>query len=277
MLHFLAQKNLEIVNGALSAGLYFLRRAPYSEKARHSLDVLLDTIQTLREGDEEIGYYWTCYVIIEPRVYTGLSHGSAMLISFLTAVHEAGIRQAECATLLHYATKFVLSTQMDPSSFRSSFPLWRGYEQLTSNLCLLYGDLGTVCAIVKAAQLLDNGQYLAEAIRIALRTIDRVSLPQTLLHDASVWYGVAGTYLLYDALFRQTGIEAFATAAAYWLKQFPKRANHQNDYLGFSSHFFGVVPEAQLSFNFGIVGIGLTLIQALSQGAYSLDKFIWLA
>ena len=277
MHHFLTGKNLEVVNGALSAGLYFLRRAPHSAKARRCLDTLLDAVQALREGDEARGYYWTCYAIIEPRVYTGLSHGSAMLISFLAAVHETGIRQAECATLLHYATKFLLGAQVDPATFRSSFPLWLGHEELTSNLCLLYGDLGTAYAIAKAAQILDNDAYRREAIRIARRTTTRVALPHTLLHDASVWYGVAGTYLLYDALHRQTDEADFASAAAYWLAQLPTRAKHQNEYLGFSSHFFGVAPEAQLSFNFGVVGIGLTLVQALSQGAYSLDKFIWLA
>ncbi|RSK37522.1 lanthionine synthetase LanC family protein [Hymenobacter metallilatus] len=275
--HHLASKNLEIINGALSVGVYFLRRQRHSAVARRNLLLLLDALEELHEGDEDTGYYWTCCVIQEPRVYTGISHGSAMLISFLAAVYEADVRPQECARLMHYATKFLLRTRMDANQNLSSFPLWQGKEEPTSNLCLLYGDLGTAYAIIRAATILGNSYYLEEATQIALRTTRRTALADTYLYDASLWYGTSGTYLLYAALYRLTRVEEFARAAQFWLEGLPRLATHPNEYLGFSSYFFKQNPAAQQGFNFGVTGIGLTLIQALSKGQYSVDDFIWLS
>ena len=275
--HHLKTGKLEIVNGALSAGTYFLRRYQQSAVAHRSLHRLLDALVTLREGDKASGYYWTCHVIVEPRVYTGLSHGSAMILNFLTALHERGIRPVECADLLHYGLKFLLTTRMDPDQFLSSFPLWRGNEEVTNNLCLVYGDVGTAYAAIRAAQRLGHAEYEAEATRIALRTVQRTNASEAFLYDASVWYGAGGSYLLYDSVFRQTGRIEFAEAARYWLNRIPEMAQHDNEYLGFNSYFFHKHPTAQLSFKFGLTGIGLVLLQALSNSQYVLDEFVWLA
>ncbi len=277
MRYFLARKNLERTNGALSAGTYFLRRVHESAQARQSLDTLLEALQTLREGDTETGYYWTCHVIVEPRVYTGLSHGSGLIMSFLTALYHTGYRAGECAELLHYAAKFLLRTRLDPDAYLSSFPLWRGKHDRTNNLCLVYGDLGTTHALVRAAAVLDDAALRAEAIAIGERTTHRTTLDDTYLHDGSVFYGTSGAYLLYHSLHRLTGVSAFGAAAQHWLAQTPTRAQHANEYLGFSSYFFADQPSAQLGFNLGITGIGLTLVQALSQRRYALDEFTWLA
>ncbi|OGX90172.1 lanthionine synthetase LanC family protein [Hymenobacter coccineus] len=275
--HFLGHGNFERLNGALSAGTYFLRRAHASSTARCSLDALLDALQMLREGDTSTGYYWICRVIAEPRVYTGLSHGSAMIISFLTALHQTGHRTAECAELLHGAVKFLLRTRMDPDQFLSSFPLWRGKNELTPDLGLVYGDLGPAHALAQAALVLNRPDYLAEAVAVARRTTQRTSLATTYLHDASVFYGASGTYLLYAGLYRLTGEAEFAAAAAFWLAQIPARAMHGGPYLGFNSYFFSRSPPAQLGLNMGLTGIGLTLLQAISHGEYALDEFTWLS
>jgi len=277
--HHLATGNFEIVNGALSVGQYFLRRVHRSETARRSLDVLLDALQATQEGNEEDGYFWTCHRIVEPRVYTGLSHGSAMVINFVAGVYEAGYEPEKCTRLLRYASRFVLRTRMDPAQFISSFPLWKGREEPTPNVGLLYGDASTAYALVRAARLLGNVEDLAEAIHIARLTTREDSLVAPFPNEASVWYGISGAYLIYDALYRQTGDEAFAAAAARWAARIPAQAVFQNEYLNFSSNYYQVShnPVAQLGFNFGLVGVGLTLIQVLSPGCHLLDEFTWLA
>lgn len=274
--HLLEQKNLERINGAVGIGTYFLRRVQHSEKARQTMDMMLEALQTQREGNKETGYYWVCRQIVEPRVYTGLAHGSALVINFLTSLHEAGFRQAECAELMHYAIKFLLNTRLDPQQYLSSFPLWRGKQDRTNNLSLPYGDLSTAYAILRAADALGNLEYWAEAAAIALRTTHRTSLQDTYLHDASIFYGVSGAHLVYAAFYQRTGLAEFNAAARYWLEQIPARANQPNEYLNFSSFFFQH-PTAQVGFNLGLTGIGLTLLQALSGGTYALDEFIWLA
>jgi len=273
---FLATANLERRRGALAVGAYFLRRAPHSALAREQLHRLLDSLETLRQGDEEGGYYWVCHVIAEPRAYTGLSHGSGMVMSFLADLHAAGIRPEACERLLHYAARWLLGTRMDPAQFISTFPLWAGKADETNNLCLIYGDLGTAYALLRAAELLDNEEYRTAALAAAHCTTARTSAADTHIRDASIYYGAAGTYLLYDALYQLAGAEEFAQAARYWLARIPGFATHDNDYLGFSPQFYRTYEAAQLGFGFGVVGIGLTLLQALSGGRYSLSEFIGL-
>ena len=277
--HFLAIKNLEIVNGAVGVGQYFLRRLPHTDTARRVLTTLLDYLQAAQEGNEDEGYYWTCHLIKEPRVYTGLSHGSAMVINLVAAVAEAGYELEKCARLLRYASRFVLQTRMDPTQFMSSIPIWRGREEPTPNLCLIYGDPSTAYALVRAAKVLGDEVLLAEAIDIALISTREGAPHAPFEHDASVWYGTSGAYLVYDALYRQTGVAAFATAGARWLGAIPSQAVFQNEDLNFSTNYHRVShnPLVQWGFNFVLVGIGLTLLHALSEQRLPLDEFIWLA
>jgi lantibiotic modifying enzyme len=275
--HFINNKNFEIIRGALSTGTYFMRRLTRSKKAGININLLVDALQQSKLGTRKTGYYWICNAVIEPRVYTGISHGSAMIISFLSALFENKFRQQDCVELIQYATKFLLNSRIDSDKFISSFPIWLGNTEPVRDLCLAYGDLGPAHAIIKAGTILKNKDFIKHATAIALTAAKRVSFAEAALADASVWYGVAGTFLLYNSIYRQTGTEEFSKIAEHWLLQIPSMATHNNEYLGFSSYFFHEAPSAQLGFNFGLTGIGLTLIQALSQDRYLLDNFIWLS
>lgn len=278
--HHLARRNLEVRNGALSVGTYFLRRATRSEVARQQLHYLLDALQALRQGDEASGYYWLCLILGEPRAYTGTSHGSGMIINFLVGLHQAGIRPQECVELLHYATQWVLGTRLDADEFVSSFPLWQGRTERTDNLCLIYGDLGPAHAVLRAAAVLDNPAYRAAALAVARRTTQRRTEADTYLEDASVYYGACGAYLVYDALHQLAPDEpALAEAGAYWLARVPGMADQAHDakYLHFRPQFFHEHPSARLSLGYGLVGIGLTLLHALSGGRHTFHEFIGLS
>ncbi|MBU6120256.1 lanthionine synthetase LanC family protein [Hymenobacter siberiensis] len=277
MRHYLASHNFERTSGALSCGTYFLRRLPHTERARPLLEELLAALTEQHQGDEQTGYYWLCRVIAEPRAYTGFSHGSAMIMTFLADLHAAGIRPAQCATLLRHATTWLLAARIDPDRFLSSFPLWAGKAELTNNLCLIYGDLGTAYGLLRAAAVLQDEAAREAALAVVMRTLPRRNLSETHIQDASVYYGAAGVYLLYDALYRHTAVPEFATAATYWLERIPSLATHPNDYLHFSPQFYAHYPAAQLGMSFGVVGIGLTLLQAESEGRYALAAFVGLS
>ena len=273
----LAARNFERTSGALSCGTYFLRRLPHSESARPLLEELLSALVQERQGDEASGYYWLCYVIAEPRAYTGLSHGSAMILSFLADLHAAGVRPDTCAGLLRHGITWLLAARIDSDQYLSSFPLWAGKMEYTNNLCLIYGDLGTAYGLLRAAAALADEDAQEAAIAVVRRTLPRHNMAQTHIQDASVFYGAAGTYLLYDAIYRQTQVPEFAVAADYWLARIPELATQENEYLGFSPQFYAHYPAAQLGVSFGLVGIGLTLLQAQSAGRYALTDFIGLS
>lgn len=273
----LAARNFERTSGALSCGTYFLRRLPRSERARPALGALLNVLVAERQGDEATGYYWLCLVIAEPRAYTGFSHGSAMIMSFLADLHAAEFQPAVCAHLLRYGTTWLLAARINADQYLSSFPLWAGKVDFTNNLCLIYGDLGTAYGLLRAATALADAGAQAAAIEVVRRTLPRHSVADTHIQDASVFYGAAGAYLLYDAIYRHSGVPEFAEAARYWLARIPGLATHANEYLGFSPQFYAHYPAAQLGLSFGVVGIGLTLLQAQSRGRYALTDFIGLS
>ncbi|MBB5635227.1 lantibiotic modifying enzyme [Pedobacter cryoconitis] len=270
------QKNFGIGTGALSISSYLLRRLDNSpEVYRCTLD-LFEAIYKAAEGDKENGYYWTTNYFEEPRVYTGLAHGNAMIINFLCSIHAKGIEKERCEELMRYAIKFLLLNQIDPVQYGSNFPLWVGRNEETKNHCVVYGDIGTVYAIIKAAQILKDSAYLAEAIILAYDTVTRHRKEDTTLLDASIKYGVSSPYLVYNRIYQLTGIEAFKTAANYWFDQISEMNTADNEYLGFNSHFFKKYPEGQLGFGYGLAGIGLVFMQHLSEGALSINEFTWI-
>jgi len=273
----LAARNFERTSGALSCGAYFVRRLPRSARARPALGALLDALVATRQGTEASGYYWLCLVIAEPRAYTGLSHGSAMILSFLADLHAADFQPAVCASLLRHGTTWLLAQRLDADQYLSSFPLWAGKADYTNNLCLIYGDLGTAYGLLRAATALGDAEATAAAIAVVRRTLPRRSVADTHIQDASVFYGAAGAYLLYDALHRHTAVPEFAEAAGYWLARIPGLATHANEYLGFSPQFYPHYAAAQLGLSFGVVGIGLTLLQAQSGGRYAVTDFVGLS
>ncbi|HEY0177495.1 MAG TPA: lanthionine synthetase LanC family protein, partial [Pedobacter sp.] len=263
-------------NGALSLGSYLFRRLNSSALIYNSTLALLAAIDAAREGDQENGYYWTTHYFEEPRIYTGLSHGNGMMINFLCSLYELGIEREKCEELMFYAIRFLLLNKADPDQLGANFPLWLGRDEDTRNHCIVYGDLGTVYAIIKAAKILGNADYLAQGIDLAHDTVTRYRMEGSTLMDASIKYGVTSPYLLYSRIFQLTGIPAFKNAALYWFDQITEMNKRENENLGFRSHFFNKYPFAELGFSNGLAGIGLVLMQHLSGGELSINEFIWI-
>ncbi|MBE5317702.1 hypothetical protein IM793_00905 [Pedobacter sp. MR2016-19] len=271
----IAERNFGMSKGAIGIGFYLINRAPSSTIARNAVLQILNALDELKEGNTETGYFWTTHYFSEPRVYTGLAHGVAMVINFLSSVYEAGIETVKCAELMRYGLKFLLQNRMNSQLFTSAFPLWIKEHEKIVNHCLVYGDIGTCYAIIRAAKILNEQNYLAEGIRIALDTVKRKTVEETFLNDASVKYGVCSPILIYNRIYQLTGIETFNEASAYWLAQIPSYATGQNKYLGFKSFFFGEYDNAQLDLNFGLIGIALTIMQSASD-QYNINQFTWL-
>ncbi|KIO77386.1 hypothetical protein TH53_09775 [Pedobacter lusitanus] len=269
-------KNFGIGTGALSISSYLLRRLDSSPEIYRCTLALFEAIYSSREGDKDNGYYWTTNYFEEPRVYTGLAHGNGMIINFLCSIHEKGIEKERCEELMRYAIRFLLLNKIDPDQYGSNFPLWIGRNEETKNHCVVYGDIGTVYAIIKAAKILNDSVALLEGIDLAYDTITRHRMEGSTLKDASVKYGVSSPYLLYSRIYQLTGIDTFKKAANYWFSQISKMNKSDNEYLGFNSYFFDKYPEGQLGFGYGLAGIGLVLIQYLTEGELSINEFTWI-
>ncbi|WP_158797083.1 lanthionine synthetase LanC family protein [Pedobacter sp. L105] len=269
------EQNFGMSKGAIGIGFYLIKRSGVSLTALNAIDHLLNALDLAKEGNQITGYYWTCKYFKEPRVYTGLAHGNAMMISFFCSLYEAGYRQEKCKELVTHSVQFLLQNRMDSSIYTSVFPLWIKEAEKTTNHCLVYGDIGTAYAIIRAAVIFNHKEYLKEGIEIALLSLKRKTHEETFLNDASVKYGAASPCLIYNRIYQLTGITSFKQASAYWAEQIPVYAVHNNESLGFNSFFFGEFENAQLDLNFGLIGIGLTILQAISD-QYAINKFIWL-
>jgi len=269
------KRNFGLGNGALSVSSYLYRRIDRSPLLYNAAVNLLEAIYQAREGDQETGYYWTTHYFEEPRIYTGLSHGNGMILNFLCSIHEKGIEKEKCEELMRYALRFLLLNRADPNLSDSNFQLWLGREIESRNHCIVYGDLSTAYIIIKTAKILEDANYLAFGIDVAKDTIRKHRIENTSLMDASIKYGVSSPYILYNRIFQLTGLEVFKNAAVYWLDQITEMKKNETEYLGFNSHFFKKYPEGQLGFSFGLAGIGLVLMQYLSDDELSINEFTW--
>ncbi|MGY0034953.1 lanthionine synthetase LanC family protein [Pedobacter sp. NJ-S-72] len=271
------KRNFGAGTGALGVSSYLLRRLDNSPEIHRCTLALFEAIYSSREGDKENGYYWTTNYFEEPRIYTGLAHGNAMIINFLCSIHQKGIEKERCEELMHYAIRFLLLNQIDPDKYGSNFPLWIGRNEETKNHCVVYGDIGTVYAIIKAAQILNDSNYLIAGIDLAYDTIKRHRMEgTTLLMMLLQIRCVSSPYLLYNRIYELTGIDTFKEASYYWLSQISQMNKADNEYLGFDSHFFNKYPEGQLGFGYGLAGIGLVLMQYLTDGELSINEFTWI-
>ncbi|OKS87430.1 lanthionine synthetase LanC family protein [Mucilaginibacter polytrichastri] len=261
----IGRKNLGIYNGAGAAFYYFIKRSTQHNYQNLVKKQMLDYLITNRLSDDNNGLYWTNYEFTEPRLYTGSSHGNAMIINFLIEIRKDELYTAVCDELLLGAATFILNNEQSARQYISHFPVFAGKRATVPNLNLCYGDLGTALALLEVGKVLQNNKLQDKALHVLLATTRRTSVEETQIKDASILYGTSGTSVAYAKIFEASGILDFKEAGQYWYNKTPGFAVAQNDTVGFQSHFYNNQPVTNFSFSFGITGIGIHLLGSSMQ------------
>jgi len=261
----IAQKNLGVYNGAGAAAYYFMKRNTQIDYQTRVKKQMLDYLIINRLSDDNDGIYWLNYEFPEPRLYTGSSHGNAMIINFLLEIRKDEIYTAVCDELLQGAATFLLNNEQPAKQFISHFPVFVAKQEEVPNLNLCYGDLGTGLSLLETGKVLQDTKLQNKAIDVLLATTRRTSIAETYIKDASILYGTTGASVAYNKIFNATGILDFKEASEYWYNQTPEYIDTQNNPAGFRSHFYDNYPVTHFSFSFGITGIGIHLLGSSMQ------------
>lgn len=255
-------------SGALAAGHYFLYDNCNESRKREILqEIVLGIKKAALKGDKE-GVYWR-NPKLKNRIYTGLTHGSAMTISFLSAVYEAGILQEECRELIRDAMDYVLGLKEEGKDLL--FPYYIGGEFTKPQFSLCYGDLGVGYGLMRGATILEDEDKIKEARLVLEACLDK-KYTDGMTWDGSITYGAAGLAHLFEKLSRLFPDESkYGNAYAYWIQQIPKYRVHDNEFAGFQSFISSYSKHFDLSFSWGISGIGISLMKYLKKDLPTLD------
>lgn len=264
----IVQGNYSRFSGALASGHYF-----YSDSNNPLRGTILSEIiyglMADAKSDADGDLYWSS-AALNDKIYFG-PHGSAMIISFLAAVLEENIEAEKCKEMLAGAARFVRKQVRDQKY--GLFPIFLGEPAGPTQFSQCYGDLGVGYALFRAAKVLNDQELLFEAQHILAQCADRRYEDGHTL-DASITYGAAGVAHLFDKLARLSdGNEDFLNARDYWFSRIPDYATFDNEFSGFKSSLTDAPAGVDVSFGWGIIGIGISLMKFLKPDLPDLDGF----
>ena len=123
-----------------------------------------------------------------------------------------------------------------------------------------YGDIGIGYTLYHAGKLLENNEYSNRGIETIsnfakLRDDDAESI-----RDATLLYGSSGIYSVLNQFKGYTSNQILREATDYWLKRTGDFGNNKKAWAGYNTFYNGERNHLQLSFDQGIIGIGITLI-----------------
>lgn len=258
MLNKAAIGDFDLTSGALAAGYYFLSRLGSQPHLAEHLEILTGELYRRACQDEAGDLYWVS-PMFENRIYLGISHGSAMVVSFLANVYDANIARKEIREILPRAISFLLKQRT--SRPLMWFPIMCNERFEAKHFCLCYGDLGVGYALLRASTVLADKNLSAIANEILDSCLKR-RIEDNYTLDASIVYGASGLAATFEKIHSITNDRRFKDAAGYWLDGIPRYAVHSNGLVGFRS-----ILKTQnntlwnSSFGWGIAGIGISLMR----------------
>ncbi|MEO3406016.1 lanthionine synthetase LanC family protein [Mucilaginibacter sp. CAU 1740] len=260
-------------SGAVASGYYFLSRLSSNDKVKVNLSELVHGIADKAIQDDEGHWYWESPTLYR-NTYFGISHGSAMIISIVGSLAEKGIETALCLEILEKSVPFVLKHKRQVKY--GHFPISNGDESFDEKpFCICYGDLSVALSLVKARRFIKNDDLDDIIHKILKESYERK--PGIYPRDASITYGAAGLAEMFNALFDLTDDQECRKAAGYWYQEIPRFASYENDFAGFYSMTTKEKDFWNLSFGWGVAGIGITLMRYLKPELPAFNELLMIA
>ena len=262
--------DIDLSSGAMAAGHYFLNRFNSNSLLRSPLEDLILGLEKNANKDEDGDYYWTAPILAD-NIYLGLSHGSAMIVSFLVAMHENEILPDKCKELIIPAVNFIFKHQRQQE--RGLFPLILGDEIEPKQFSQCYGDLGTAYSLFRAISVIRDEKLECRVSCVLDKCIER-KREDGLTWDASIYYGASGLAALFDKIYRLSAEQKYETAADYWYKQILTYSKCESGVVGYCSMLRSTEEFWNVSFGWGVIGVGISLMKYVRKDLPSLDGLI---
>jgi lantibiotic modifying enzyme len=199
--------------------------------------------------------------------YTGLAHGIAGVIVFLSQLVYAGICRDIANKVLHKAITYLFSLEVDRNQYGYCMPLCTNKVLDTSLIGLAWcnGDLGIAYALLQGANALKNQDYRNKAIDILTFCADKIKYDHYFDKYAGFCHGTSGVMHIFQRLFMQTGNIVFYNAAQYAYQRTIELLDSEqydlNNYILDSDDELHI--SEKLALRSGLSGIGLSLLSYL--------------
>ncbi|WP_426482156.1 lanthionine synthetase LanC family protein [Chryseobacterium sp. R2ACT005] len=278
----LKSKDFDLFSGALAAGHYFLNHHVHF-KSTVGLQIVHDIVFNLTQcaiyhQDDQV--YWKAPAYGD-KVYLGISHGSAMIINFLTKLFQHNILTRDNhneLNLLRNAVNFVWAQKrsFDKGFFPNFYPDI-DVPNTPTQLSMCYGDLGVLYSLYNASQVIHDEELKNEVESMLLKTAAR-SYDSNYTLDGGVIFGCSGVYFILDRLYRNTGKKYYFDYSKYWIEQILLcKDPHQNTLSKFKfalEKYEDFNTAAKFSFGWGLAGIGCTLLSSFNKKLPALDELL---
>jgi len=262
---YLAERNHDLLHGALGVGLYFLKRNNHSQ-----VEKIIDYLYiNCDKSDLEIK--WASWdKNSEQHVYNfGLAHGHAGILYFLGKCCKGKIGVRVCKIMINGIINFYFNNRHDDAQSSAIFPSIvkvGDYKRLMGNkghsrLAWCYGDLGVLHTIYLLSDWLDDKELNSCVLNLLVQVSYRRDKNTVLIDDAQFCHGSSGAAIIFHNLFRLTANTSFREASSYWINETLSMKNEKdNSILGYRFNMgkFGYMPNTDL-----LCGIGGVLISYL--------------
>ncbi len=278
----------DLLHGALGYGFYFLKRyaspnASQKNKKKYSnfLTELVNSMERIALKDGE-NLKWKSPLSNRKRskgFNLSLSHGMSSIIYLSFKMFNNDIQKAKTSNLVYKAINYISKYQSIDNTGNSLFPNWiePGIpNEYQSRVAWCYGDIGIGKAFEWAGYVLKNNDLEVKAKDILLHTSTRRNIGNTLVKDAGFCHGSFGNAHIFNQLGNSYEEKKFEKAAQFWLKDGLSRKTIDNNQP--YKHLSGTPPiwDFHLSLLEGISGIGLVMIDFLSEKENTWDECLML-
>ncbi|GAB5472043.1 MAG: hypothetical protein Mars2KO_01420 [Maribacter sp.] len=285
----LVKGNFDYLHGAIGYGLYFLSRYRYSENTdlrlryRSYLIELIKTIEKLSiSNGETLKWGSTLDGKKGSRGFNlSLSHGISSILNFAARLYEFDVFKESTRKIIIGSANYIFDLEDKHSENLSLFPRWVETDaplKYNSRLAWCYGDLGIGLSLLHAANSLVDGSMRNHALKILNHTTKRKLHDDTLVIDAGVCHGSYGNAQIYQKLWQNTKHESFKESINFWIADGIQKAIYEDGYAGYKQ-WEGFVGSwtPQLSLLEGVAGIGLVIIDYLSEEPNSWDECLMIS
>ncbi|MFB9079123.1 lanthionine synthetase C family protein [Flavobacterium procerum] len=279
----------DFLHGSIGYGYYFLARykntASQELKKRYKI-YLLKLISSLEEFaiESENKIKWESILSMETqkRGYNfSLSHGIPSIINFLCRLHSFSDFKSSVDPLIKKSISYILDHKNTEPNHYSIFPNFEcesTNKNRHSRLAWCYGDLGVGITLLQAAKTLQDKNLNKIAIDILKHSAQRVQQHDTMIKDAGICHGAFGVAKVFNRVYKETHEPIFKAATEHWLNEGLEMCSHQDGFAGYKKWVGGQeIWENELSLLEGISGIGLVIIDYLTDNEFNWDECLMIS
>lgn len=264
----------DFMHGAIGLGLYALQN-----RDTKTLNCLIDFLYTTAYKDGNV-FYWETNIggpDNTTKENISLSHGVSSIVIFLSRLARCGYYNEMVKEMLIKGVRYLQSNEIDFEKYGSCFPHYSKNSGITkSRLGWCYGDLSVAIALKEAAIVLKDDSLLNFSIDVFSKNIQKKEVKDTMVYDAGICHGSAGIAMMYNRMYKDTGIADFKINAEFWIEETLNHAIYEDGLCGYKT-LLGNKWEIDYSLLTGISGIGLVLMSHLMNDGQEWDELFLLS